>query len=115
MQNEKSKELRLRELAIPLLGKWVPFILLLLAEKSRHFADLEREMQKVSRKVLSENLENLLASGIITREGETSTGFPVYYQLTELGESSLVILQNVKYWLKEHEEEILDNRSKFYG
>ena len=112
MQN-KADDLRLRELAMPLLGKWVPFILILLAEKTRHFAELEREMKGVSRKVLNENLNNLLAYGIISKEGESSTGFPVYYSLTDLGKSSLFILENVKTWLKEHEYEITSNQNQF--
>ena len=113
MQN-KADDLRLRDLAMPLLGKWVPFILILLAEKTRHFAELEREMKGISRKVLNENLNNLLAYGIISKEGESSTGFPVYYSLTELGKSSLSILENVKTWLKEYEDEILENQQKFH-
>lgn len=112
MQN-KADDLRLRELAMPLLGKWVPFILILLAEKTRHFAELEREMKGVSRKVLNENLNNLLDYGIISKEGESSTGFPVYYSLTDLGKSSLFILENVKTWLKEHEDEITSNQNQF--
>ncbi|KAF1299635.1 PadR family transcriptional regulator [Enterococcus sp. JM4C] len=97
---------------MPLLGKWVPFILLLLAEKPRHFADLERQMTGVSRKVLTENLTNLVSYGIVHKEGESSTGFPVYYHLTELGQSSLFILDSIKNWLREHEEELLHNREK---
>lgn len=112
MQN-KTDDLRLRSLAMPLLGKWVPFILLLLADRPRHFADLEREMTGVSRKVLNENLNNLLASGIVSRDGEPSTGFPVYYSLTALGKSSLFILEKVKRWLKDNEEELLINRKKY--
>lgn len=112
MQKNQVDDLRLRSLAMPLIGKWVPFILILLAEKKRHFADLERQMTGVSRKVLTENLNNLLASGIIAKEGQSSNGFPVYYNLTELGKSSLFILENVKSWLKEHEAEIIQNRKK---
>lgn len=112
MQNDKEDDLRLRNLAMPLLGKWVPFILILLAEKPRHFADLQRQMKGVSRKVLTENLNNLLSSGIIEKDGQSSNGFPVYYSLTALGKSSLFILENVKTWLKENEDEIMINRTK---
>lgn len=114
MQNKKD-DLRLRELAIPLLGKWSPFILILLAERPHHFADLERKMETISRKVLTENLNNLLASGIIIKAGESSTGFPVFYSLSELGKSSLFILDTIKNWLKANEHQIMENRNQFYG
>ncbi|MBC1490016.1 helix-turn-helix transcriptional regulator [Listeria sp. FSL L7-1485] len=114
-QNEHvPDDLRLRELALPLLGKWVPFILILLSERPYHFAELERKMTGVSRKVLNENLINLQASGIVQKNGETSNGFPVYYSLTELGKSSLFILDNIKSWLRDNEELIQNNRKNFF-
>lgn len=113
MHNKKADDLRLRELALPLLGKWAPFILILLAEKPRHFADLEREMSGISRKVLTENLANLLSYGIIEKEGQTSNGFPVYYHLSDLGKSSLFILDTIKAWLRDNEAEIIENRRRW--
>ncbi|MDO7798998.1 winged helix-turn-helix transcriptional regulator [Enterococcus avium] len=113
MHNDKADDLRLRKLAMPLLGKWVPFILILLSERPHHFADLERELTGISRKVLAENLSNLLSYGIIEKNGQTSNGFPVYYHLTQLGKSSLFILKEVKAWLKKNESEINKNR-EFY-
>ncbi|WP_265459604.1 winged helix-turn-helix transcriptional regulator [Enterococcus sp. HY326] len=114
MQNKNlHNEQRLREVALPLLGKWVPFIILLLAEKDYNFAELDRAMVGVSRKVLTENLRQLLASGLIQKEGESSTGFPVSYSLTPLGLSVLPILEQVKSWLRENEQAILSNRANF--
>lgn len=108
-----AEEMILRELALPLIGKWVPFILLSLSQKAHNFSELQRTMTGVSRKVLTENLTNLQASGLISKIGETATGFPVSYQLTPLGESSLVILNSVKIWLRQNQEEILANRKQF--
>lgn len=107
------EEFKLRELALPLLGKWVPFILLLLDEKTRHFAELEREIGQISRKVLTENLINLQSSGLIHKTGLSSTGFPVSYRLTELGKSYIPILYQVKHWLRLHQDEINDNQQQF--
>ncbi|MBC2262788.1 helix-turn-helix transcriptional regulator [Listeria sp. FSL L7-0091] len=108
-----SDDQRLRTLALPLLGKWVPFILLLLSEREHHFSELARKMPGISRKVLNENLINLQASGLISKNGVTSTGFPVYYQLTALGESSISLLEDIKKWLKENEALITNNRNLF--
>ncbi|MBV7390841.1 MULTISPECIES: winged helix-turn-helix transcriptional regulator [Enterococcus] len=116
MQNDNQNladEMLLRELALPLIGKWVPFILLSLAQRAHNFSELHRTMTGVSRKVLTENLNNLQASGLISKIGETATGFPVTYQLTPLGESSLVILRTVKIWLRQNQEAIISNREQF--
>ncbi|MHC5375194.1 winged helix-turn-helix transcriptional regulator [Enterococcus sp. LJL120] len=114
MQNKNlHNEQRLREVALPLLGKWVPFIILLLVEKTYNFAELDRAMAGVSRKVLTENLQQLLASGLIQKEGASSTGFPVSYSLTPLGLSVLPILETVKSWLRENEQAILTSRENF--
>ena len=70
-------------------------------------------MEGVSRKVLTETLKNLLISGLIDKDGQASTGFPVYYSLTELGHSYVELLQEVKAWLKKHETEIQQSRSNY--
>ena len=111
--HDKNEDLRLREVAFPLLGKWVPFILLTLSEGDKNFSDLDKELKGVSRKVLTENLTNLVASGIVNKEGKTSTGHPVYYSLTDLGKSILPILNEVKTWLKNNESELTHNKEKF--
>lgn len=112
-ENQCENDRRLRELALPLLGKWAPFILILLARQPHSFAELERSIGGISRKVLNENLVHLQMSGLVLKEGQPSTGFPVSYQLSELGKSSLVVLEVLKSWLTEHEEEILLNQRSF--
>ena len=44
-----EKERCLRELALPLLGKWSIFIVLTLSEEEMYFAQLEREIGMISR------------------------------------------------------------------
>ncbi|MFS7401094.1 winged helix-turn-helix transcriptional regulator [Carnobacterium maltaromaticum] len=116
MQNNINiceKDQRLRELAFPLVGKWIPFILLFLSRKSHNFAELERAIDGISRKVLNENLINLQKLGLVEKKGKSSTGFPVNYELTELGKSSLVVLESLKTWLKENESILIQNRENY--
>lgn len=108
-----EKDQRLRELAFPLVGKWVPFILLFLSRKSHNFAELERSIEGISRKVLNENLINLQKLGLIEKTGLPSTGFPVNYELSVLGQSSLVVLDSLKTWLKENESVLIQNRENY--
>lgn len=98
----------LRNLAAPLLGKWSLFVIYELVEEPQHFAALERAIPGISRKVLNTTLQDLCHSGIVTKNGESSTGHKVYYSLSPLGESLLPILADIKAWLKAHAAEILE-------
>ena len=65
-----ENEIYLRKLAQPLLGKWAIFIILTLKNERLHFAELERRLKTISRKVLAQNLRELEAINIISREGK---------------------------------------------
>ena len=79
-----ENEIYLRKLAQPLLGKWAVFIILTLENETLHFAELERRLKTISRKVLAQNLRELESINIISREGVASTGSPVYYGFSSL-------------------------------
>lgn len=108
--NDCSQDRHLREVATPLLGKWVPFILIHLTRGTSSFAQLERAIEGISRKVLTENLNHLQESGLIVKEGEASTGFSVSYELTTLGRGYVSVLNEVKNWLLMNQEELMQGR-----
>lgn len=99
-------ETYLRQLAMPLLGKWSIFILLALSEKEMYFAELERRLGGVSRKVLTQNLNELIEINIIEKDGTSSTGYKVYYKLTDLGKSLLPLIYEIKKWIKKNERKL---------
>ena len=99
-----ENEIYLRKLAQPLLGKWAIFIILTLENETLHFAELERRLKTISRKVLAQNLRELESINIISREGKASTVSPVYYGLTDLGKDFLPLLYQIKKWIRDHED-----------
>lgn len=99
-------ETHLRQLAMPLLGKWSIFIILTLAEEKMYFAQLERSLDGISRKVLTQNLNELIEINIIHKEGKASTGYKTYYHLTKLGHSLLPLIFEIKKWIRENEESL---------
>ena len=58
-KSNMENEICLRKLAQPLLGKWAVFIILTLENETLHFAELERRLKTISRKVLTQNLREL--------------------------------------------------------
>ena len=99
-----EKDRCLRELALPLLGKWSIFIVLMLAEEEMYFAQLEREIGIVSRKMLAQTLNDLMEIHIVYKKGESFTGQKTYYGLTPLGKSLLPHIYGLKKWIIENEK-----------
>jgi DNA-binding HxlR family transcriptional regulator len=63
-------------------GRWKPMILQRLAEGSQGFGELQRAMPRVTRKVLTEQLRQLQADGLVRRRALTPSHLGVKYSLT---------------------------------
>ena len=102
MENETC----LRKLALALLGKWSVFILLTLEKEEMYFAQLERALGSISRKVLTQSLNELIEINILYKRGESSTGHKTFYGLTPLGQNLLPLIYQIKEWIREHKDEL---------
>lgn len=89
-------------------GKWKLTIIYWLAQRPRHFAALRRQLDAVSEgispKVLSQQLTELIADGIVERRRTGRTPAPVIYSLTHYGDSVLPMLELVRRWGVAHLE-----------
>ena len=89
-------------------GKWKLTIIYWLAQRPRHFAALRRQLDAVSEgispKVLSQQLSELIADGIVERKRTGRTPAPVIYSLTDHGNSTLPMLDLVRRWGVAHLE-----------
>jgi DNA-binding HxlR family transcriptional regulator len=79
-------------------GKWKLIIIYWLAEEPRHFAALRRLMPSISQKVLTEQLRELMADGIVDRAETGQAPAPVVYSLTDYGRSIMPIAETVRQW-----------------
>ena len=89
-------------------GKWKLIIIYWLAESPRHFAGLRREMSSISQKVLTQQLRELIADGIVRREPTGVAPAPVEYSLTEYGRSLMPLIESVRTWGRGHLERLHD-------
>lgn len=85
-------------------GKWKLIVIYWLAESPRQFLTLHRLMPRISRKVLTEQLRELIADGIVLRERTGRAPAPVVYSLTAYGRSVLPIAEFVRRWGRGHLE-----------
>ncbi|WP_371380272.1 winged helix-turn-helix transcriptional regulator [Sporomusa aerivorans] len=81
-----------------LKGKWRTTILLLLAKGPKRFAQLQKGIDGISAKVLSENLQILEESNILHREVYPTVPPTVEYNLTEKGMVLVGIMNNINDW-----------------
>lgn len=87
-------------------GKWKLIIIYWLAASPRHFAALRREMSEISQKVLTQQLRELIADGIVERTPQGPAPAPVIYSLTEYGTSLLPLVESVRLWGRAHIERL---------
>ena len=66
-------------------GKWKALILWALNERLHRFGELRRSLPGVSEKVLTQQLRELEADGLVWREHEPAIPPKVTYGLTEMG------------------------------
>lgn len=83
-------------------GKWKPMILWLLSTRRRRFSDFQAEMPQVAHKVLSQQLRQLEADGLICRVTREARGQRMDYQLTGFGRSLRPALNALANWGKAH-------------
>ncbi len=84
-------------------GKWTLLIIRDLVSGVKRFNQLERSLQGISPKTLSERLRSLEEEGIITRQMFAEVPPRVEYALTEKGHDLVCVIENMrtfgKRWL----------------
>jgi len=83
-------------------GKWKLIIIYSLAERPYHFAGIQQFLPDVSRKVLTEQLGELIADEIIEREETGPVPARVMYSLSAYGETLLPLIEVVNAWGRTH-------------
>ena len=87
------------ELALKVIqGRWKLLVLRELVDGIQRFSDLQRALAGVSQKVLTAQLRDLEASGVIQRTVYPEVPPRVEYALTELGHELLPVLDQLHAW-----------------
>jgi DNA-binding HxlR family transcriptional regulator len=87
-------------------GKWKPMILWQLAASPQRFSDLQTAMPHVSHKVLTQQLRQLEADGVIQHISHDQPSIASRYQLTEFGYTLRPALDALAAWGKTHYQAI---------
>ena len=83
-------------------GKWKPLILYLLREGSLRYSELQKNIEKITQKMLTQQLRQLELDGLISRKVYPVIPPRVEYSLTSKGRSLLPLLKNMAEWGSHH-------------
>jgi len=79
-------------------GKWKTIILYYLWSGTRRFGEIAVRIPNISRKVLTDQLKELEADGLILREQYKEIPPRVEYSLTNLGKSLSPVIRELEIW-----------------
>lgn len=87
-------------------GKWNLLIMRNLLNRPWRFNELQRSLEGISQKVLTDSLRSMESDGIIIRKVFPEVPPRVEYSLSELGESMRPIISAMEAWGKEYKEKM---------
>lgn len=92
---------------VSLIGsKWKLLIMRNLLVRPWRFNELQRDLEGISQKVLTDSLRSMEADGIITRTVYPEVPPHVEYSLSELGESMRPIIAAMEKWGIEYKKQL---------
>ena len=95
---------------VSLIGsKWKLLIMRNLLARPWRFNELQKSIDGISQKALTEALRSMEADGIVSRTVYPEVPPRVEYALTELGESMLPIIKSMETWGIAYKEQLQEN------
>ena len=96
-----------------LAAKWSVLVLARLASGTHRFNELLRQIDGVSRRMLSATLRQLERDGLVERHVYARVPARVEYELSAAGQHLLVALVPLAGWGLEHQSEVFNAREEF--
>ncbi len=87
-------------------SKWKLLIMRNLLARPWRFNELQKSIDGISQKALTEALRSMEADGIVSRTVYPEVPPRVEYALTELGESMRPIIKSMENWGKAYQEQL---------
>jgi DNA-binding HxlR family transcriptional regulator len=96
-----------------LAAKWSVVVLARLASGTHRFNELLRQIDGVSRRMLSATLRQLERDGLVERHVYARVPARVEYELSPVGENLLAALAPLAGWGLEHRGDVTDARERY--
>jgi len=95
-----------------LADKWTLLLFYALAQGTKRYSELQRQIVGISPKMLTQTLRSLEQNGYVEREIFPEVPPRVEYSLTELGVSFVQPVAVLYQWAQEHKDELIRIRSR---
>ncbi len=92
-------------------GKWKGTILYKLLERPRRFSELKRQLPTITQRMLTLQLRELEADGIVHREIYQQIPPKVEYSLTTFGRTLEPILIAMRMWGAQYTNQVIERKS----
>lgn len=92
--------------------KWIVIVLYCLAYGPKRYGEIQRRIDGISQKVLTQSLRKLEANGLVERRVLPGIPISVEYSLSELGSSLIEPLMAIADWSRAHFSEVLAARER---
>lgn len=93
--------------------RWTVLVLLLLADRTHRFTELQRAIEGISPKVLTQTLRALERDGLVSREIHPEVPPRVEYTLTALGGTLVCAVAALDDWARAHIDEVQASRATY--
>lgn len=100
--NRRQLECPIQAIVDVIGGKWKLSILYQLFQGTKRYGELKRLVPNATERMLTLQLRELEASGIVQRTVYPEVPPKVEYSLTELGQSLEPVLQTMLYWSEQY-------------
>src|SRR6266850_3877676 len=111
--NPDDPECEVRTILDRIADKWSLLVICVLADGTKRFGELRRDIDGISQRMLTLTLRQLEREGLVTRTVFAVVPPRVDYQLTELGSTLLDTIQTLVAWAGENGHEIADARAAY--
>jgi DNA-binding HxlR family transcriptional regulator len=109
-----SQDCPTRDLLAHIGDKWTVLVVTVLdAHTNRRFAQLRRDIEGISQKMLTQTLRMLERDGLVSRHVEPTVPVTVRYELTDGGRGLARVLDHVREWAYANMDSIEVARSAY--
>ena len=89
-------------------GKWRIPIMLTLMEGNKRFSEIQKEVQKITSKVLANELKEMELNGFVEKKTDDQSRAKTEYQLTDYSSSLEPIIKSLRDFGIQHRKKIRD-------
>ena len=112
-QWDTREDCEVRQILDRIADKWSLLVISLLEVRTMRFGELGREIDGISKRMLTVTLRNLERDGLIHRTVYAEVPPRVEYRLSPMGCTLLGTIQALVHWTEEHQQQIARAREAF--